>query len=715
MNGTQQLPPRELGEPARLHGWGLATVLIALMLTLLLAALDQTIVSTALPTIIGDLHGFDRYTWVVTAYLLTETTVIPIVGKLSDQFGRKWFVIAGVIIFLIGSALSGASQTMNQLIAFRGVQGIGAGFLFALIFTLIGDIFTPAERARWQGLFSGVFGLASVIGPTLGGWITDHTTWRWVFYVNLPLGIIALLMLFFGLPTSISVRTNRYTGWAAVRRIDVVGALTAAGATVCLLLGLTWGGVTYPWDSAQVIGILAAAAALYITFIVNERFFAVEPILPLDLFKNQVFAAGALLSLTVGMALFAVVIYLPLFIQGVLGQSATNSGAVVTPLTLTLAFGAAVVGQVIARVGRYQFIAIIGAAVLTLGVVLLTRMDSSTSVGEVTRDMIVVGLGLGMLQPVLTLAVQNAIPRSRLGVGTSAVTYLRTMGQTLGVAIIGSVVTNTIASDLAKRLPTQATQLPPRVLGLATSQQVLINPGYRQQLVDGVTQAAVQQAVPQAVAQATAHVPPGPAHAQAVATITAQVTSQVTTQVTNQVHTLLGQIFDASRQSLATGIQHAFVASLIVCAAVILITFFMKDIPLVSRSMASHGAPAQAQTGATPEQIALASNLRAAPLQATGTMSQADRTRALAGVSLAMIANEALRPNADAELLASLSSLADGKYPHEWSAEERGRAVARDLIEPMAVAALMQWKPREGDGMQREGERIPAEGNTAHP
>ena len=578
---------------SRLRGWALASVLAALMLTMLLAALDQTIVSTALPTIIGDLHGFDRYTWVVTAYLLAETTVIPIIGKLSDQFGRKWFLIAGVVIFLIGSMLSGTSQTMNALILFRGLQGVGAGFLFALIFTLVGDIFTPAERARWQGLFSGVFALASVIGPTLGGWITDNTSWRWVFYVNLPLGVIALILIFFKLPANISLRSTQYRGAAAFRRIDFVGAVTAAGGTVCLLLGLTWGGQTYPWNSGQVIGILVAAVVLFAGFFVNELLFAVEPILPLDLFKNQVFAAGAMLSLTVGMALFAVVIYLPLFIQGVLGQSATNSGAIITPLTLTMAIGAAIVGQIVYKLGRYQAISILGALILTFGVYLLTRMGANSGLGEVTRDMIIVGVGLGMLQPVLTLAVQNAIPRTRLGVGTSAVTYLRTMGQTLGTAIIGSIVTNTIASNLSGLLPAQAKQLPPEVLNAATSQQVLTNASVKAQLVSGVTHGAVQHAV----AQATASVPPGPAHDQTVAAITAQVTQQVTAQV----HTLLNAIFEASRQALAIGIQNAFIGGLIICFVVIVVTFFLKDVPL-SRSFVTSPATSKEQQGgdATP-------------------------------------------------------------------------------------------------------------------
>ncbi|MGH2486905.1 MAG: DHA2 family efflux MFS transporter permease subunit [Ktedonobacterales bacterium] len=538
------------GDRARLTGWALTGVLASLMLTMLLAALDQTIVSTALPKILDDLNGYSRYTWVVTAYLLAETTVIPVIGKLSDQFGRKWFLVAGVAIFLIGSMLSGTSNSMTQLIAFRGLQGIGAGFIFALVFTLIGDIFTPAERARWQGLFSAVFALASVIGPSLGGWITDNTTWRWVFYVNMPLGVIALALLIFVLPNNLSLRSSAYRGKAALRRIDFAGAISAGAATVCLLLGLTWGGVTYPWNSAQVIGILAAAIIFFAAFFVIERRFAVEPILPLDLFKNKVFAAGALLSLTVGMALYAVVIYLPLFIQAVLGQSATNSGAVITPLTLTLAIGAAVVGQVIYKIGSYQVISIIGGFVLAIGSFLLIQMGPNVALGQVTINMIVVGIGLGMVQPVLTLAVQNAIPRTRLGVGTSAVTYLRTMGQTLGTAIIGAVVTNAAVSALPKHLPAAAQRLPASTLAAATNQQVLTQPHLKSQIV----------------AKAVASIPPGPQHAQAVA----------------QTHTLFNQIFEASRLSLATGIHEAFIGALVIVALAIVVTFFLSDVPLIA-------------------------------------------------------------------------------------------------------------------------------------
>ncbi|HEV7237054.1 MAG TPA: MFS transporter, partial [Ktedonobacteraceae bacterium] len=279
-----QQPQAPQGNGRRIHGFALGSVLAALMLTLLLEALDQTIVGTALPKIVGELQGFDRYTWVVTAYLLASTTMIPIIGKLSDQFGRKWFFVAGVIIFLLGSALSGVAQTMDQLIAFRAIQGLGAGTGIALVFTVVGDIFPPAERARWQGIFAAVYGFSSVVGPTIGGWLTDHgpllgnlvtdaTRWRWVFYINLPLGIIALVVLLIYLPTNISMRSNEFTGLAAARRIDFLGAFLASSATICLLLGLTWGGnQTYDWTSPQVIIVLVAAAILYVAFFIAERF-----------------------------------------------------------------------------------------------------------------------------------------------------------------------------------------------------------------------------------------------------------------------------------------------------------------------------------------------------------------------------------------------------------------------------------------------------------
>ena len=607
---SQQTPAAQAisEERVRLRGIALAGVLASLVLSLLLAALDQSIVSTALPHIITDLHGgYDQLSWVVTAYLLTSTTVIPIISKFSDQFGRKWFLVGGVVLFLIGSALCGTSHDLNQLIVYRGLQGFGGGAVMSQVFTLIGDIFTPAERARWQGLFTGVFVLASVIGPTLGGWITDNTTWRWIFYINLPIGAVALLLLFFQLPTHISLRSSTYRGWAAIRRIDFLGALTAAGATVCLLLGLTWGGQVYPWNSVQVIATLSAAVVLFIAFVFVERF-ATEPILPLDLFRNQVFAAGSALALMVGMTLFAVVIYLPLFIQAVLKQTATSSGAVITPLTLAMGVGAVVIGFVIARIGRYQFIAIIGALVMTGGIYLFSQMNTATTLFEVTRNMIIVGLGMGLLQPVMTLAVQNAIPRTRLGVGTGAVTYMRSMGSTLGVAIIGAVVNNTVTAELAKRLPAAASQLPKAVTDPATIQQVLVDPNAQHALITQVAKVAERQAVgpavQQAIAQASAahHIPPtGPAHDQAVAAITQQVTQAVTAQVTQQVTTLFNQIFEASRMALAIGIEDAFKVGLIMCGVIIVITLFLKDVPLATRAPERAGQAGKPSEGGSPE------------------------------------------------------------------------------------------------------------------
>jgi EmrB/QacA subfamily drug resistance transporter len=559
----------------RIHGPVLISVLAALMLTLLLEALDQTVVSTALPRIIGALQGFDRYTWAVISYTLASTTMIPIVGKLSDQFGRKWFLITGTVIFLLGSVLAGASQTINQFIAFRALQGLGAGIGIGLVFTVVGDIFPPAERPKWQGIFGVVYGFASVVGPTLGGWLTDHgpllgtlvtdvTRWRWIFYINLPVGVIALVGLLLFLPTNVSLRSTRYSGWAAVRRIDFMGAVLAAAATICLLLGLTWGSdQTYAWSSPQVISILVAAGVLFVLFIVAERF-AVEPMLPLDLFRNQVFAASAVLSLLQLMVLVGLVLYLPLFLQGVLGESATSSGVVLTPLTLSSVVGAALAGTIVAVLKRYQVVTIVGSLIMTAGVFLLTRMTPSTSLLEAIIYIVIAGIGLGTFFSVLTLSAQNALPRTRLGVGTGAVRYLGQLGSVLGVAIVGTIVNTTLSSDIVKRVPAAVVrQLTPAGFKFATNTQVLVNPPYRNTVVRTAESFAQKIAV--------AHVPPGPQHNQVAASVTAQAIQQV--------QHLLNQVFEALRLSLAFAIQHGLVAVLFFCAAAILATFFLKDVP----------------------------------------------------------------------------------------------------------------------------------------
>jgi EmrB/QacA subfamily drug resistance transporter len=595
--------------PERLHlrGWALATVLLGLTLTLFLSALDQTIVGTALPKIIAEFQGLDKITWPATAYLLASTTMIPIVGKLSDLFGRKWFLIAGVVVFLIGSALSGASQSMDQLIYFRAFQGLGGGVLISLVFTLIGDIFTPAERARWQGLFTAVFALASVVGPAVGGVITDNFTWRWIFYVNLPLGVVALAALIFWLPPNISVRTATQRGWAAIRRIDWLGSATASGATICLLLGLSWGGSQlYAWNSPQVIGTLVGAGVLYAVFIPIELFGAKDPILPLDLFRNRIFTVGALLALLTGAALFSVALYLPLFIQAVLGDTATSSGAVITPLTLALAVMAALMGFLISRVGRYQFVAIIGTLVLSGGLYLLTTLTASTALLTVTAFMIVVGIGLGMIQPVMTLSVQNAIPRARLGVGTGAVTYLRSTGSTVGLGVLGAVEYSTFSAEFARRLPAAAKNLPAKAIDPNVLQQLLQSPDAQKNALSSAIHAAVAQALPQAVAHATAQVPPGPQHDAIVKQITQQVTVQVTAMVTQQVTTLFNQVLEAARQALVVGIHNTFIVGVIVAAMMVVLSLFLTDVPLQRREPAAAQpvAPGATSSPLSPQEVA---------------------------------------------------------------------------------------------------------------
>lgn len=560
------------GGGSRIHGFALVSVLAALMLTLLLEALDQTIVGTALPSIVGSFQGFDRYSWVVTAYLLASTTMIPIVSKLSDQFGRKWFLSAGVVIFLAGSMLSGMSQSMNQLIAFRAIQGIGAGTGIALVFTAVGDVFAPAERARWQGIFSGVYGFSSVVGPTLGGWLTDHgpllgnivtdtTRWRWVFYINLPVGIIALLALLIYLPTRLSQPSNEYRGWAAIKRIDFLGALLASVATVCLLLGLSWGSdQTYAWGSPQIVSMLVAAGVLYILFFVVERF-AVEPLLPLNLFRSQVFSADSALTLFMGMILLPSVIYLPLFLQGVLGESPTNSGLVLTPLTVSLVIGSATSGFIIGRRGRYQLQTIIAVVILSVGVFLLSRMTADTTYLQAGVFMVVAGIGLGVFFPVQTMTAQNAVERKRIGVATGVITYLRALGQTLGVAIAGTVVNNTIASDLPTRVPANTIQqLTPAGWKAATNTEVLIDQNYRNAIVHTAQQYASKSA--------TAHMPPGPQQ------------NAVAQQVAQQVAHLLNQVFDALKESIVLAIQHGLLVVLVFCGGAFIAALFLKDLPL---------------------------------------------------------------------------------------------------------------------------------------
>src|SRR6266487_6618311 len=405
--------------------------MFGVLMVMLLASLDQTIVSTAMPRVIAELHGFDRYTWVSTAYLLTSTVMVPIYGKLSDLFGRKPIFLFGVVIFLIGSALSGTAQTMNQLIAFRAFQGIGAGALMPIAIAIVGDLFTPRERGKWQGLTGGVWGLSAIIGPTLGGWITENSTWRWVFYVNLPVGIVALLVLIFLMPT--------LHGRAKEVSIDYVGAGLLVLGTVPLLLGFTWAGSQYDWLSPQIIGLFAGALVALTAFVIYEALLerrGGQPIIEPGLFKNSIFTVSTIVTVIFGMALFGSIFFIPLFVQGVVGTSATNSGLILTPLMLTSIVGSVLSGQLISRLGKYKWIAITGMVISVAGSLLLVRLDVNATNNDVLIAMLVLGLGMGFGMALYTLIVQNALPQ-KIGQATSALVFFRSIGGTIGLAAMG--------------------------------------------------------------------------------------------------------------------------------------------------------------------------------------------------------------------------------------------------------------------------------------
>jgi len=411
-----------------------------LMVTLALAALDQTIVATALPRIVGDLGGITQYSWVFTAYMLTSTVTVPLYGKLGDVYGRKNLFLFAIVVFLIGSALCGAAQSMTQLVVFRAVQGIGAGGLFPLSLAVIGNIVPARARGRWQGLIGAVFAAASIIGPALGGFIVDNTTWRWVFFVNLPVGGLALLVISLTMPRRAAARTEHSIDW--------LGAGILAAGTGALLLGLVWGGRQYSWGSGHVVLALAAALVLLVLFGIVERR-AAEPILPFDVLRNPIVAGSVACMALVGMAMFGTISYVPLFVQGVIGTSATSSGVVLTPMILGAVCTSILTGQVVSRTGRYRWNAVFGPVVLTVAMLLLWRMDVSTTNGEAARNMVIAGIGIGSMMQVFVLSVQNAVPRSRIGSATALTQFGRQMGATLGVTVMGVLVNHGLPRGLA--------------------------------------------------------------------------------------------------------------------------------------------------------------------------------------------------------------------------------------------------------------------------
>lgn len=419
------------------------TVMKALMLVMLLAALDQTIVSTALPQIAVDLHGLDKLSWVTTAYLLTSAIVTPIYGKLGDMYGRKKIFITSIVIFLLGSVLCGAAQSMDQLIAARAVQGLGGGGLMALILAIIADVVPMRQRGKYQGMFGAVWAISSVAGPLLGGLFTDHLSWHWIFYINLPLGLYAL----YAISAKLHLPVRR-----SPHKIDYLGAVLLALSALSLLLVSVWGGLEYAWKSAEIISLGMSTVVFGALFVLRERF-AAEPIIPMKLFKNDIFVSSVLLSILSGIAMFASILYIPQYQQVVRGNSPTESGLLMLPLVIGMLGASVIAGRLISKTGHYRKFPIIGTLLLTLGLWLFSHLTLTTSHVVLSMWMLVVGAGLGLFIQVATLAVQNATAKKDLGSATSTVTFFRSIGSSLGGAVFGTILVSRLTHHIQEAVP----------------------------------------------------------------------------------------------------------------------------------------------------------------------------------------------------------------------------------------------------------------------
>lgn len=439
-------PPSDVGPAIELPRRRVLFVFGALLLGVFLSALDQTIVSTALPTIVGELQGASHLTWVVTAYILTFTVSMPLWGKLGDQYGRKVFFQAAIVIFVIGSALSGLSQSMTELIAFRAIQGLGGGGLIIGALAIVGDIIAPRDRGRYQGLFGAVFGVATVLGPLIGGGLVDSFSWRWVFYVNLPVGILALFVTAAQLPGHFQ---------RARHVIDYLGTITLTLATTALILLTSLGGTAYPWISGPIIALALAGVALIAAFIVLEGR-AAEPVLPLALFRNRVFVTASAVLFIMGFAMYGALTFLPIFFQDAKGLSPTISGLQLLPLMGGLLLASTVSGQLISRWGRYKAFPVVGTLLMTVGLFLMSRIGLATDALMIAGALFVFGVGLGLVMQVLVVAVQNAVPYAELGTATSGVTFFRMVGGSFGTAVFGAIFSNLVVANVVDALPRSA-------------------------------------------------------------------------------------------------------------------------------------------------------------------------------------------------------------------------------------------------------------------
>jgi EmrB/QacA subfamily drug resistance transporter len=458
--------------------WTLAGV----MLAMLLSALDQTVVGTAMPRIIADLNGFNQYTWVTSIYMITSALSVAVVGKLSDMYGRKVFYVAGIGIFVVFSLACGLSQNMTELIIFRGIQGIGGGTMMTNAFIVIADIFPPEQRGKYQGLLTSVFSFASVIGPTTGGFLTDNVSWHWVFFINVPLGALVILIFIKFFP--------RFQTDNLKHSIDFPGLAALILTVVPAMLALSWGGVEYAWSSPQIIGMIVFAAVMLVIFLFLENH-ASEPIIPLSLFKNRIVAISNLISFLTGMGMFGAIIFIPLFLQGVLGASATASGNMMIPQSIAVMITSIIAGRLISRPkGHYRILGVTSMTLICLGVFLLSRLTTGSHYWNVIVDIIIVGFGMGISIPVFTIAIQNTVPYSMLGVATSSSTFIRSFGGAVGLAILGSVMNNRFLTAFINKIPVTVKDAVPmdELTAMAHNPQALVNPAAQAQLRELLSQ-----------------------------------------------------------------------------------------------------------------------------------------------------------------------------------------------------------------------------------
>jgi EmrB/QacA subfamily drug resistance transporter len=423
-------------------------IIAGLILGVLLAAMDQTIMATALPTVVGDLGGLSHLAWVVTTYIVASTATTPLWGKFGDLYGRKGFLQTSIAIFVVGSALCGLAQNMASLITFRAIQGIGAGGVISLAMAVLGDVVPPRERGRYQGYMQAFMSAASVVAPLLGGFFVDHTSWRWVFYINLPIGVVALLVI--GVVLRVPTQRMRH-------EIDYLGSALLIGAVSCLLLVAAWTGDRYSWNSPQIIGLTVTGVVLIAGLLVQERR-AAEPVIPLSMFRNPVFTVATVATFFTAWVLIVMVTYLPMFLQIVTGETATNSGLLLIPLVAGLAAAAVVAGQLISRTGRYKIFPILGMAITTVAIVLLSRVGPGTTAAAMTLYMILLGVGLGFVSQVLIVAIQNAVERRQLGTATAGANFFRSLGGSIGIPVYGAIMTAQLNHWLPRRVPQSASQ-----------------------------------------------------------------------------------------------------------------------------------------------------------------------------------------------------------------------------------------------------------------